>query len=172
MKNVAVILSGSGVYDGAELHEAVLTLLAIELEGAKYQCFAPDVEQLHVVNHLTGEVSEGETGLIAYSGDAFVVSPLTDDANTLISLIPSLTPEIMPSQGSSAMYGLERSSQLLLNAGYQNGHIYWITDGIIYDDVNDIRRFIQNSPFKVSALLVDIITLIFIQIYSPIFHII
>ncbi|WP_338519580.1 isoprenoid biosynthesis glyoxalase ElbB [Alteromonas gracilis] len=61
MKNVAVILSGSGVYDGAELHEAVLTLLAIELEGAKYQCFAPDVEQLHVINHLTGEVSEGET---------------------------------------------------------------------------------------------------------------
>lgn len=61
MKNVAVILSGSGVYDGAELHEAVLTLLAIELEGAKYQCFAPDVEQLHVINHLTGEVTEGET---------------------------------------------------------------------------------------------------------------
>ncbi len=61
MKQVAVILSGSGVFDGAELHEAVLTLLAIELEGAKYQCFAPDVEQLHVVNHLTGEVSEGES---------------------------------------------------------------------------------------------------------------
>ena len=61
MKQVAVILSGSGVFDGAELHEAVLTLLAIEQEGASYQCFAPDVNQLHVVNHLTGEVSEGET---------------------------------------------------------------------------------------------------------------
>lgn len=103
---------------------------------------------------LINQVNEGETGLIAYSGDAFVVSPLTDDANTLISLIPSLTPEIMPSQGSSAMHGLERSAQLLLNAGYQSGHIYWITDGIIYDDVKDIRQFIQNSPFKVSALLV------------------
>lgn len=61
MKQVAVILSGSGVFDGAELHEAVLTLLAIEQEGASYQCFAPDVEQLHVINHLTGEVAEGET---------------------------------------------------------------------------------------------------------------
>ena len=61
MKQVAVILSGSGVFDGAELHEAVLTLLAIEQEGASYQCFAPDVNQLHVVNHFTGEVSEGET---------------------------------------------------------------------------------------------------------------
>lgn len=61
MKQVAVILSGSGVFDGAELHEAVLTLLAIELEGATYQCFAPDVEQLHVVNHLTGDVAEDES---------------------------------------------------------------------------------------------------------------
>lgn len=61
MKQVAVILSGSGVYDGAELQEAVLSLLAIESEGASYQCFAPDVDQLHVINHLTGEVAEGET---------------------------------------------------------------------------------------------------------------
>jgi enhancing lycopene biosynthesis protein 2 len=61
MKQVAVILSGSGVYDGAELQEAVLTLLAIELEGASYQCFAPNVDQLHVINHLTGDVVEGET---------------------------------------------------------------------------------------------------------------
>jgi enhancing lycopene biosynthesis protein 2 len=56
MKNVAVILSGSGVFDGTEIHEAVLTLLAIEQQGASYTCFAPDVEQMHVVNHLTGEV--------------------------------------------------------------------------------------------------------------------
>ena len=61
MKKVAVILSGSGVYDGAEIHEAVITLLAIRENGATYECFAPDIQQLHVVNHLTGEVAEGET---------------------------------------------------------------------------------------------------------------
>ncbi|WP_416306774.1 isoprenoid biosynthesis glyoxalase ElbB [Neptunicella sp. SCSIO 80796] len=61
MKKVAVILSGCGVYDGTEIHESVLTLLAIRLAGADYQCFAPDIEQFHVVNHLTGEVVEGET---------------------------------------------------------------------------------------------------------------
>ncbi|WP_372768393.1 isoprenoid biosynthesis glyoxalase ElbB [Pseudoalteromonas sp.] len=55
MKKVAVILSGSGVFDGAEIHEAVLTLLNIELQGAHYQCFAPNIDQLHVINHLTGE---------------------------------------------------------------------------------------------------------------------
>lgn len=61
MKNVAVILSGCGVFDGAEIHESVLTLLALEVEGATYQCFAPDVNQYHVVNHLTGEVDETDT---------------------------------------------------------------------------------------------------------------
>lgn len=61
MKKVAVILSGSGVYDGAEIQEAVITLLAIRENGAEYQCFAPDVAQMHVINHLSGEVSEGET---------------------------------------------------------------------------------------------------------------
>ena len=55
MKKIAVVLAGSGVYDGSEIHEATLTLLAIAEQGAKYQCFAPDIPQAHVVNHLTGE---------------------------------------------------------------------------------------------------------------------
>lgn len=54
----AVILSGCGVYDGSEIHEAVLTLLAIDRAGAAYQCFAPDVAQMHVVNHLTGQPAD------------------------------------------------------------------------------------------------------------------
>lgn len=54
-KKVAVILSGCGVYDGAEIHESVLTLLRLDQRGAEVQCFAPDIPQHHVVNHLTGE---------------------------------------------------------------------------------------------------------------------
>lgn len=54
-KNVAVILSGCGVYDGAEIHESVITLLRLDQRGTKVQCFAPDIAQLHVINHLTGE---------------------------------------------------------------------------------------------------------------------
>ena len=53
-KRFAVILAGCGVYDGAEIHEATLTLLAIARAGASYQCFAPDKEQTQVVNHFTG----------------------------------------------------------------------------------------------------------------------
>ena len=55
MKKIAVVLSGNGVFDGAEIHEATLTLLAIARNGAEYQCFAPDINQAHVVNHITGE---------------------------------------------------------------------------------------------------------------------
>ncbi|MCX6304854.1 MAG: isoprenoid biosynthesis glyoxalase ElbB [Bacteroidetes bacterium] len=55
MKKFAVVLSGCGVYDGAEIHEAVLTLLAIDKAGASYQCFAPDILQHHVINHVSGK---------------------------------------------------------------------------------------------------------------------
>ena len=55
MKKFAVVLAGCGVYDGAEIHEATLALLAIEEMGAEYQCFAPDIMQHHVINHLTGK---------------------------------------------------------------------------------------------------------------------
>ena len=54
-KKVAVILSGCGVYDGAEIHESVITLLRLDQRGAKVQCFAPNIAQHHVINHLTGE---------------------------------------------------------------------------------------------------------------------
>jgi len=61
MKKIAIILSGSGVYDGSEIHESVLTFLAIEQQGARYRCFAPNINQHHVINHLTGEVKIDET---------------------------------------------------------------------------------------------------------------
>lgn len=61
MKKIALILSGCGYLDGAEIHESVLAMLAIEREGATYQCFAPNINQHHVVNHLTGDVIEGES---------------------------------------------------------------------------------------------------------------
>ncbi|MDG9883971.1 isoprenoid biosynthesis glyoxalase ElbB [Pseudomonas sp. GD04058] len=54
-KKVAVILSGCGVYDGAEIHESVITLLRLDQRGAQVQCFAPNIAQRHVINHLTGE---------------------------------------------------------------------------------------------------------------------
>ncbi|WP_439134653.1 isoprenoid biosynthesis glyoxalase ElbB [Pseudomaricurvus sp.] len=60
-KRIAVILAGNGVYDGSEIYESVITLLTLDQKDAQVQCFAPDIPQMHVVNHLTGEVAEGES---------------------------------------------------------------------------------------------------------------
>jgi len=55
MKKFAVVLAGCGVYDGAEIQEATLTLYMIMKQGAEYQIFAPDILQHHVINHMTGQ---------------------------------------------------------------------------------------------------------------------
>lgn len=54
-KRVAIVLSGCGVFDGSEIYETTLTLLRLSQQGAEVQCFAPDIKQMHVINHLTGE---------------------------------------------------------------------------------------------------------------------
>ena len=51
----AIILAGCGVYDGAEIHESVMSMLAVERNGGEFQIFAPDVRQHHVVNHISGD---------------------------------------------------------------------------------------------------------------------
>ena len=61
MPKVGVVLSGCGVNDGAEIHESVITMLALDRAGAEMVLMAPNIDQLHVVNHATGEEIEGES---------------------------------------------------------------------------------------------------------------
>jgi enhancing lycopene biosynthesis protein 2 len=61
MKKVAVILSGCGVFDGSEIHESVLTLLALDRLNAQAICVAPNIPQHHVINHLTQQPVAGES---------------------------------------------------------------------------------------------------------------
>lgn len=68
MKKFAIVLSGCGVFDGAEINEAVLTLLSLEEEGVLYDCFAPDISQHHVLDHVSGnEVSDHERNILTES---------------------------------------------------------------------------------------------------------
>lgn len=60
MPKVGVVLSGCGVYDGAEIHESVITMLALDRAGAEKIMMAPDIDQLHVINHLNGEEMDGD----------------------------------------------------------------------------------------------------------------
>lgn len=66
-KKIAVILAGCGVMDGTEIHEATLTLLNIDKEGAEYICLAPDIPQTHVMNHKNGQVTDGKRNVLEES---------------------------------------------------------------------------------------------------------
>ncbi len=74
--------------------------------------------------------NEGITGLIVFAGDAHAVSPLTDDNNTIIAMIPALTPAIMPAPGSQLAPALRRAMKLFQDAGVASGRILIITDEI------------------------------------------
>lgn len=79
-KKFAVVLAGCGVYDGAEIQEAVLTLLAIDQAGATYQCFAPDTQQYHVINHLTGQAQDENRNVLVEAARIARgnIKPITD----------------------------------------------------------------------------------------------
>ncbi len=67
MLKIGVLLSGCGVFDGSEIHEAVLTLLALDRVGVEIICMAPDVEQYHVINHITQEVTDEKRNVLVES---------------------------------------------------------------------------------------------------------
>ncbi|NTW10724.1 MAG: isoprenoid biosynthesis glyoxalase ElbB [Chlorobiaceae bacterium] len=91
MKKIGVILSGCGYMDGAEIQEAVLTLLALEMAGAEAVCFAPDIPQYHVVNHLTGLPAAGESRNVLLESARIARGKISDlknlDATSLDALI-------------------------------------------------------------------------------------
>jgi enhancing lycopene biosynthesis protein 2 len=91
MTKVAVILSGCGFIDGAEIRESVLSLLYLDQQGAEVEIFAPDAEQMHVVNHAKGEEAPGqrrnimeESARIARGDIAALTTLNPDDFDALI----------------------------------------------------------------------------------------
>ncbi|WP_372679395.1 isoprenoid biosynthesis glyoxalase ElbB [Desulfosarcina sp.] len=89
-KRIGVLLSGCGVFDGAEIHESVLTLLFLDRAGASVLCMAPNVDQLHVINHLTQQQEDErrnvlvESARIARGEIQDVASVSADDMDALI----------------------------------------------------------------------------------------
>ncbi len=67
MTKVGVLLSGCGFLDGAEIHESVLTLLALDRAGAEIICMAPNINQHHVINHLTQEIADEKRNVLVES---------------------------------------------------------------------------------------------------------
>ncbi len=101
---------------------------------------------------LIDQINEGEMGLIAYAGDAFVISPLTADINNLKLLLPSLSPDIMPELGSNPLPAIYLANEMLLNAGHIEGDIYWITDGVTSDELQDLQEVVSEFNHRVNIL--------------------
>jgi len=101
---------------------------------------------------LLNSLEDGEVGLVVYAGDAFTISPLTSDVTNITALIPSLRPEIMPIPGSDPLFAMQQAEKLLASAGYKKGEIYWISDGIEFDDIEELQDHIKKSPYRYSVL--------------------
>lgn len=101
---------------------------------------------------LAKAIKDGEIALVAYAGDAFTISPLTPDSKNIVNLIPSLSPEIMPEQGSYPLLGLTKGVELLQQAGFVKGDIYWFTDGVEHEDIDELNKFISNTPYTINVM--------------------
>ncbi len=89
MKRIGVVLSGCGVFDGSEIHESVLTLLAIKRAGAQAICFAPDKQQLHVINHASNKITTENRNVLVESARIArgKIHPLSDADPTLLDAL-------------------------------------------------------------------------------------
>ena len=93
---------------------------------------------------------DGQTALVVYAGDAFTVTPLTEDTATIASQLSALTTSIMPRQGSNTVLAIEKSVDLLKQSGLQEGEILLVTDGIVYDTTASTIE--ETSPYRISIL--------------------
>ena len=105
------------------------------------------------INDILKMRKEGQTALIAYAANAYVVSPLTDDADTIASQVPALETHIMPAQGSRLDIALEKAQQLFHNAGYSEGDLLIITDSVNSKDIEKLKE-LNAKHFSSSILAV------------------
>jgi Ca-activated chloride channel family protein len=80
------------------------------------------------LSDMLDDTLEGQTGLVSYAGDAFVVSPLTSDTNTIRNMLPALRPDVIPVSGSRPDRALELAAELLRRSGMARGEILLIAD--------------------------------------------
>ena len=102
---------------------------------------------------LLESTEEGQVGVVSYSGDAYVVSPLTNDMNTIANLLPALQPDIMPVAGSRADRALEMAAELLRRSGLSRGEILLVTDSAGAKDAA-LARDLRDSGIYTSVLAV------------------
>lgn len=103
------------------------------------------------LDYING-IEEGELALISFAGDAFVISPLTQDRNNVRLLLPELSPDIMPVQGSNLEAALLLADQLLKQGGYVQGDVVLFTDGFASSDYPRLRELMDSFAHRLSVL--------------------
>jgi Ca-activated chloride channel family protein len=98
---------------------------------------------------------DGQTALLVYAGDAFTVTPLTDDTETIESQLSALNTDIMPSQGSNAVLALEKAVELLKQSGLQKGQILLVTDGVDVDKTMAAVKSLGKYQLSILAVGTD-----------------
>ena len=96
---------------------------------------------------------EGQTGMVSYGGDAYIVSPLTNDVNTIANLLPALQPDIIPVAGSRADLALDLAASLLKRAGLGHGEILLVSDSADSRDAAKARE-LRDAGITTSVLAV------------------
>ena len=130
----------------------------IILLDLSYSMFATDIKPTRIdrvrfkLVDLLKKFTEGETGLICYAGDAFVISPLTHDPATLISLLPGLNPDIMPVPGSNPERAFELALEMIERSMVNNGHIIWVTDGLEEESISKLNKIIGSNKLSIFAV--------------------
>lgn len=95
---------------------------------------------------------DGQTALLVYAGDAFTVTPLTDDTETIASQLEALNTDIMPSQGSDTVRALDKAVELFKRAGLQKGQIWLVTDGVDVDSTLDKVKALGNYSLSILGI--------------------
>ncbi|MCF1459008.1 MAG: VWA domain-containing protein, partial [Shewanella sp.] len=108
-------------------------------------------EKFRATDLLNG-LKDGETALVAYAGDAFTISPMTTDRQTLLNLLPTLNPDIMPVQGSNPDSAISLAKQLLAQSGHRQGDIILLTDGISPGQYDDSLSQLKGSNYRLAVL--------------------
>ncbi len=98
---------------------------------------------------------DGQTALLVYAGDAFTVTPLTNDTETIGSQLSALTTDIMPSQGSNTVLALEKAVELFKQSGLQKGQILLVTDGVDADLTLAAVKSSDNYPVSILGVGTD-----------------
>ncbi len=110
------------------------------------------VHARHRLIDLLKARTEGLTGLVVFAGDAHVLAPLSSDRETLLALVPSLSPGIMPVRGSRSEAAVAAALQLLKDAGHSRGRLLLITDGVEVTARDSIRQQLTGSNYSLSIL--------------------